>query len=98
MLLGVLKYPSSYEETVVESLYDRPAAGSPKWLFKTKKQKPPKCYHNCERDVVDWVLQPLTDGERKIFTQAHFQAEDKHKKPKHQSLDTSIMELADGIS
>ena len=101
LLLGILKYPASYSETVLANTYGEVTA--PRWLSKAGKQKPPKCYLDDEVDVVDWVLTPLNKVERKEFTETEDQFDNdtdikKHNKPKYKALDTTIMELADDIS
>lgn len=101
LLLGVLKYPASYSNTVVASSYGETVV--PRWLSKAKEQKPPKCYLDDEIDVVNWILSPLAIEERKEFTKTKEQDGDKlqlpnHNKPLYKALDTSIMELADDIS
>ena len=95
MLLGILKYPAPYADLVNLKAYGSQAA-SPRWLFKAAEQTPPKCYLDTERPVVDWVLAPLGTAQ-KDFCAAQ-ERQDKHKKTRHQALDTSIMELADDIS
>ncbi|MFI8140884.1 anti-phage deoxyguanosine triphosphatase [Acinetobacter baumannii] len=102
LLLGVLKYPASYTNTVYEGFYGK--TPDTKWLFQAKEQKPPKCYLDDEDDVVNFILEPLSNNERKIFTEVEekYDEDDKdkrlHNKPKYKSFDTSIMELADDIS
>lgn len=101
LMLGVLKYPAPYESTVINSSYG--GLRSPRWLCKAEDQHPPKCYMSEEQEVVDWILEPLTPEERAelIKTEEIFDEhskEQKHNKPLHKALDTSIMELADDIS
>src|SRR3546814_11004759 len=49
--------------------------------------KPPKCYMDCEQDVVDWIYEPLSEADRvRIFAN------------KAKSLDCTIMDLADDIA
>jgi len=99
MLLGVLKYPASYSSSVNSKYYGK--STGPRWQFKADTQKPPKCYYDCDREVVNWILEPLLKDERFAFTQTFpegSETEPKHSKPKYKSLDTSIMELADDIS
>lgn len=94
LLLGVLKYPSSYTATVQESAYGE--LKSPRWLSESKKQKPPKCYLDTEDKVVDWILEPLNSNIIE-FTKLE-PHKSGHLKPANKALDTSIMELADDIS
>lgn len=100
MLLGILKYPASYKQTVVEEVYG--PVPDTRWLCKAKKQHPPKCYLDDEKKIVDFILEPLTSEEKAEFTKAFEKYADdgkrQHNKPKYKGLDTSIMELADDIS
>lgn len=96
LLLGVLKYPESYNKTYQCTAYDD--VPSPKWLAKARKQHPPKCYLDTERDVVEWVLKYFDDEEKQEFKKLKFHEKSGHLKPIHKGLDTSIMELADDIS
>jgi dGTPase len=95
LLLGVLKYPTSYSQTCQDEAYGE--ITTPKWLSKAEEHHPPKCYLDEECDVVDWVLQPLEPQERMAF-QKLAPHKSGHLKPMHRSLDASIMELADDIS
>lgn len=95
LLLGVLKYPVPYSVAVNDSFYKK--LDEIKGLPKAKYQKPPKCYLDSEKDVVDWVLIPLSACEKKDFASVT-KNYGKHHKSKYKGLDTSIMELADDIS
>lgn len=105
MMLGVLKYPVSYSAAENKKFYAELDRRKPAWLFKSKNQKPPKCYHDEEAAVVDWILEPIVLKDREIFTSVDYPLDEnnvrqlnKHKKPQNKSLDTSIMELSDDIS
>ncbi|MFD0917240.1 anti-phage deoxyguanosine triphosphatase [Pseudahrensia aquimaris] len=95
-LLGVLKYPASFNATnnQVPALEKSTTTVS---LIDVKCSKPPKCYLDSENDVVEWILKPLSDAERDDF-QAVEQKADKHNKTNHKSLDCTIMDVADDIS
>ena len=72
----------------------------PSTLFVADYFKPPKCYLDTEHDnpVLSWVRNGLeSDWERlsEVFPSSDPK---KHPKPKHMSLDTSIMEMADDIA
>lgn len=95
LLLGVLKYPGSYSDTVQKSAYGK--IPPLKWQCKAKEQYPPKCYLDDERDVVEWILEPFTPEERAAFKKLE-PHKSGHLKPMFKGLDTSIMELADDIS
>ena len=98
MLLGILKYPVMYSDLVDKKLYKKgKIKKSPKWLFKSKPMHPPKCYHDSEKEVVGWTLEPLSPSDKSLFLQIEIE-EGKHKKPKYKSLDCWIMDIADEIS
>lgn len=97
-LLGVLKYPVPYSEAVNPALEPRllrNTSGTP--LLDRKASKPPKCYLDCEQDVVDWLLDPLSANDRTRFQSFSFEA-GKHQAADHKSFACSIMDLADDIS
>ena len=101
LLLGVLKYPAPYERCARESVYGPIAAAA--WLSQASEQKPPKCYLDCDSEVVDWILYPIANSHQTDFCEVEdFIGDDgnpeKHSKPKFKSFDTSIMEIADDIS
>lgn len=97
-LLGTLKYPVPFSRSNNPSLKPRLIEGtSVIRLIDRKSAKPPKCYMDCEQDVVDWILQPLGSTEQDIFTTVV--AEDgAHGSAIHKSFYCSIMDLADDIS
>lgn len=106
MMLGVLKYPCSYSDLVDESVYKHDKDDStPHWMFKAKKQKPPKCFHDCDQDLVNFIFSPFDEKDIKRFKSKYFSLDkygnpemDKHKVSLYKSLDASIMNLADNIS
>ena len=96
-LLGVLKYPVPF--SLAMNVDIRPALHvGPESIriIDREASKPPKCYLDCEQDVVDWILAPLSEKDRNAFTEARDQ-EGKHRKPLHKSFDCSIMDVADDI-
>lgn len=76
LLLGILKYPCPMDAFDLE----------------IDNAKPPKCYHNEEKPVVQWTLDGFSESDQKIFTSLE------GKRPKFHSLDCSILELADDIA
>jgi dGTPase len=79
LILAVLKYPVPYSNFDV---------GSERF-----KYKPPKCYFDAERDVVEWALAGFSQSD-----QVALRAIDSRHRPTHRTLDASIMELADDIA
>ena len=94
-LLGILKYPVAYQdlanpklEEVIPHLLDFPA----------ERLKPPKCYLDCDKEVVDWVLEPLSEYDRATFQSFEQRNHRAHARAGYKSIDASIMELADDIA
>ncbi len=99
MLLGVLKYPASYEDLVNHQVYKVvKEENRPYWLFKAKPQKPPKCFHDDDRAIVDFIMQEFTKEDILNFTKFNSDEKDKHSESCFKSLDCSLMNLADNIS
>jgi dGTPase len=97
-LLAVLKYPVPFSQAANPKLQPRlyDEATSIRTLDRPSC-KPPKCYFDAEKDVVDWVLSPMTDNDRTEF-QTCDQRSDKHHSARHKSFDCSIMDLSDDIA
>lgn len=97
-LLGVLKYPVAYSQArnpdIVPKMFGGPTTLN---IIDGKASKPPKCYMDSEQDVVEWIIEPLTPAERKAFQLSDPDA-GKHHRPRHKSLDCSIMDAADDIA
>lgn len=77
LILAVLKYPIAY------SCFDKEA----------HRKKPPKCYFDSERPIVNWALEPFIPGEKEFFTTARIKG-----KPAHRTFDATLMECADDIA
>lgn len=99
-VLGVLKYPAPYGMVVDEAVYPtNDLATNP--VFKAKPFKPPKCYLDSETDIVaGWLSKGFqtSDWERFTTPGPGDGPLPCHKKTRHKTLDTSIMELADDIA
>lgn len=98
MLLGVLKYPVAYSNLVNYDFYSKETnTNSPYWLFKADLQKPPKCYFDIDKDIIDFIFEPFEPSDIEKFT-SFILVDGKHKKSLYKSLDCTIMNLADNIS
>ncbi|EHQ9268536.1 deoxyguanosinetriphosphate triphosphohydrolase family protein [Vibrio parahaemolyticus] len=98
LLLGVLKYPRPYSDLVNEESYaDYDTKDKPYWLFKAKPQKPPKCFHECDQDIVKFIFDGISDTDKRKFTSYDTEG-GKHSKTAYKSFDCTIMNLADNIS
>ncbi len=99
-LLGVLKYPATMSAVRSEDAKLKPALlddTSIVQFINRKTCRPPKCYLDTELDVVDWLLEPVLQTERDLFT-AWEPVEGDHGMTRHKSFDCSIMDLADDIA
>lgn len=110
MLIGILKYPSSYGTLVNHDFYgyDKDSyedeeltfinSTKPYWLFKAKLQKPPKCYYDIDQDTTNFIFEDFDQEDVNKFTAIKKNGEKKHSKTLFKSLDCTIMNLADNIS
>ena len=92
-LLGVIKYPATYSEVYNVDAYPN---GNPD-EFPASEFKPPKCYYDEEKWVVNWI----TEGLKKdwdIVRRVTDKGSEKHKKTEYMSLDAKILEIADDIA
>ncbi len=79
LILALLKYPAPYSAFDTEQFRD----------------KPPKCYFDTEKDIVNWAFgSPFDKEEVKKFTTDGIE----HGKPAQRTLDSSLMEIADDIA
>ncbi len=84
-MLGLLKYPATH--------------GRLKNYSDTAFCKPPKCIHDNEIKILEWILVPFEKSDIEVITKIIASTEiGKHHKTVNKSLDTSIMELADDIA
>lgn len=96
-LLGILKYPVQYSKILDKNPKPKTEETKKTESSYVSLPKPPKCYLDTEKDVVDWILSPVQESERKEFTKI-IEGCNKKWSSVHKSLDCSIMELADDIS
>lgn len=96
LALGVLKYPAPYSIAVDVADYGK--VDKCNIHFKSSEQKPPKCFLDDEIDIVDWILAPLNNNDRELFTSVARKDGKKHFHTEFKAFDTSIMDLADDIS
>lgn len=97
-LLGVLKYPAPLSALANPAIRPRLQDGlSVLRTLDVAASTPAKGYLDGESDVVDWILQPLSDADRTAFTAYETRA-GQHARTRHKSLDCSIMDLADDIA
>lgn len=96
-LLGILKYPGAYSDLLNPEVIPQLQDG--RGMLKTidiELSKPPRCYLDSEREVVDWILTPLPVEDRTRF--ASWEESETHRQTLHKSFDCSLMDLADDIA
>lgn len=89
--LGIIKYPAPYSSAVDNTLYKPNEAP-----LNLDSYTPPKCIFDCDSTAFNFATQTIQE-DMPLFTSVHAK-ENKHKKTKFKSFDTSIMELADDIA
>ena len=90
-MLGLLKYPVLHKQV---TSYKHVC--SCKTSINIDAYKPPKCIHDDDNDILDWILTGLPEADIKKFKK--LKEESGKFKSKYKAFDTSIMELADDIS
>ena len=97
-LLGVLKYPAALSRLAHPDLRPRLQEGlSVLRPVDLAASAPPKGHLDCESDVVEWILAPLSAADRTEFTRTEPRP-GRHARTLHKSFDCSIMDLADDIA
>ena len=91
-LQAVLKYPRIYGDLVNPEKYPVDASCPP-----FKPWAPPKCIHNEESPLLDWLLAPFPPADRERLKRFE-RREGKHARTFHKTLEASIVELADDIA
>ncbi|OGV26418.1 MAG: dGTPase [Legionellales bacterium RIFCSPHIGHO2_12_FULL_37_14] len=94
-LLGILKYPAVWDKVIrtkpPEHIHNKPIRVND-WL-------PPKAYFKTEEQEVAWILDPLSLNDKKLFQSLNVKPTTKsHGHTAYQSLDCSIMNIADDIA
>jgi dGTPase len=94
-LLGLIKYPQ-----FLSQLTNNPYSAEVDNFrqLKASDWHPAKGLYQDDADIVDWVLAPLSKGDRQLFQSVTLPSPEKHYKTRFKSLDCSIMELADDIA
>lgn len=92
-LLGFIKYPQ-----LINTLWHtQPVHPQGQRYIKANDWRPAKGLYQDDKDLFDWILAPLPESDRALFTQ-HQHADAFRSKTQYKSLDASIMELADDIA
>ncbi|MFT3957743.1 MAG: dNTP triphosphohydrolase [Desulfovibrio sp.] len=69
LLLGILKYPGSYSLLSSSDINKiiKKNEGNPIWKVSKELAKPPKCYMDCEEDVVAWMFKPFNKEDKGLY-------------------------------
>ena len=103
-MLGVLKYPVRFSKIVgshqnsPDNVSAVPRNQKSLRTIDSQAWKPPKCYYDEDSDLVDWILAPLNPEDKKLMQSCTGADETEHRKCRHKSLDTTMMDLSDDIS
>lgn len=89
-LLGLLKYPVLMPDLQAPSSTENPGSLA-HW-------RPAKALFNCDKDLLDWVLEPLCDEDRQLFQQVEQLTSSPWQRSLYKNFDASLMELADDIA
>ncbi len=93
-LLGLMKYPQTLEQL------NKPVKSTSIDNFRQLKADewhPPKGLYLDDKDIIEWLLSPLSSKDRAQFQHINT-GKNGHSKTRFKSLDCSIMELADDIA
>ncbi|GAC14834.1 anti-phage deoxyguanosine triphosphatase [Aliiglaciecola lipolytica] len=93
-MLGLVKYPN-FIDTLTN--LDIEAQNVPHRQVKANLWHPPKGLYQCDSAMFHWLLEPLSENDKKHFMGFN-QFPDKHSKTRFKTFDCSIMELADDIA
>ena len=104
-LLGLMKYPQLLETLSKEI---KPTSVGNFRQLKANEWHPAKGLYRDDQDIIDWILEPLSQADRTLFQSMNchsigsqnlrLQDKNTHHKTRFKSLDCSIMELADDIA
>lgn len=86
-LLGVLKYPVPYSQALKEPVPGPLLTETGVPMITEGAHAPPKCYLDSERDVVNWLLEPLGSDQAKLVVER-----------RAKSVDASLMDRSDDLA
>lgn len=96
-LLGLIKYPALISQTRAVVI---PQGVTHQRKLRARDWMPAKGLYDCDNNLFDWLLSPLSDNDRQLFSTMRDEPRNdhQHSKTRYKSLDCSIMELADDIA
>ncbi|CUS48465.1 MAG: dGTPase [Idiomarinaceae bacterium HL-53] len=93
-LLGLLKYPVLMPDNKMQSQIDS-TLENPRSLA---TYKPAKALYAADSEILNWVLEPLSHGDREAFQATETLSSSPFQRSLYKSFDASLMELADDIA
>ncbi|MFO6422326.1 anti-phage deoxyguanosine triphosphatase [Motilimonas sp. KMU-193] len=95
-LLGLLKYPALISQVKSDIAPEPPVNFR---QLKASDWAPAKGIYDDDKDILDWILMPLSDSDREHLSLTRPNEDPKnHQKTRYKSLDCSLMELADDFA
>ncbi|QTL35056.1 anti-phage deoxyguanosine triphosphatase [Pseudoalteromonas viridis] len=92
-LLGFIKYPAFIDELWLSHPQPDP---NQRFIY-AQQWLPAKGVYQCDKDVLDWILQPFSAADRALL-QSHTPVNEYKAKTRFKSLDSAIMEYADDFA
>ncbi len=92
-LLGFIKYPAFIDDL----WHCIPPLSEQLSFIKADHWRPAKGLYKDDKDVFDWIIEPLSDNDKALLS-SHYKVDEFRAKTHYKSIDSAIMELADDIA
>jgi len=92
-LLGFIKYPAFIDDL----WHCIPPLSEQRSFIKADHWRPAKGLYKDDKDVFDWIIEPLSDNDKALLS-SHYKIDEFRAKTHYKSIDSAIMELADDIA
>ncbi|KTG20768.1 deoxyguanosinetriphosphate triphosphohydrolase [Pseudoalteromonas sp. XI10] len=92
-LLGFIKYPAFIDDL----WHSIPPLSEQRSFIKADHWRPAKGLYKDDKDVFDWIIDPLSNNDKALLS-SHYKVDEFRAKTHYKSIDSAIMELADDIA
>lgn len=92
-LLGFIKYPAFIDDL----WHCIPPLSEQLSFIKADHWRPAKGLYKDDKDVFDWIIEPLSNNDKALLS-SHYKVDEFRAKTHYKSIDSAIMELADDIA
>jgi len=92
-LLGFIKYPAFIDDL----WHSTPPLSEQRSFIKADHWRPAKGLYKDDKDVFDWIIDPLSNNDKALLS-SHYKVDEFRAKTHYKSIDSAIMELADDIA